>query len=59
MVLISISVISTIIDNLVDSDAVIQAALKPTGGITNVYEASVIPISNTKSRVIVVYNHTG
>ena len=59
MVLITISVVSTVIENMVTTDAAIQAALRATGDITNVYHASVIPISNTKSRVFIVYDHSG
>lgn len=59
MVLITISLVSTVIDSLVTSDSTIQTALRATGNITNVYNLSVIPISNTKARVFIIYNHTG
>ncbi len=58
MVLIEISVVSTVIENMVTTDAAIQTALRAAGDITNVYHAQVIPISNTKSRVFIVYDHS-
>ncbi len=59
MTLIEISVVSTVVENVVTTDAAIQTALRATGDITNVYNASVIPISNTKSRVFIIYDHSG
>lgn len=59
MATIDISVTSTVIDTLETTDATIQAALRAGGDITNLYDASVIPISNTQARVFIIYNHAG
>ena len=44
---------SFIIDNTITTDAQIAAGINIT---STVFSASVIPISNTQSRVIVIYN---
>lgn len=49
----AVKVKSFIIDNTVTSDADIETGL---GVTATVFGISVIPISNTKSRVIVYYN---
>lgn len=56
MALITISTSTTVIDTLVDSDATIQAAIRAFGNITHIYGASIIPISNTKAKVILVWD---
>lgn len=48
-----VQVKSFIIDNIGSSDAVISAGINVT---STVFSASVVPISNTQSRVIVIYN---
>jgi hypothetical protein len=55
MALITISVASTIIDTMVDSDNTISDAIQAGANITTCYGVSVVPISNTKSRVFVAY----
>ena len=59
MATIDISVTSTVIDTISTTDAAIQESLRAGGDITNLYGVSVIPISNTKSRVFIVFNHAG
>lgn len=49
----AIKVKSFVIDNTASTDAVIEAGLNITA---TVFAFSVIPISNTQSRVIVYYN---
>lgn len=54
MATITISVKSTVIDTVGDTDATIQTALRTVGGFAGA-DVSIIPISNTKARVIMVY----
>lgn len=49
----AILVKSFVIDNVTSTDAVIAAGI---GVTSTVFSISVIPISNTKSRVIIFYN---
>ena len=49
----TVNVKSFIIDNVSTTDAQIQAGINVT---STVFSISVIPISNTKSRVIIFYN---
>lgn len=49
----AIQVKSFVIDNKTTADAAISAGINVT---STVFSASVIPISNTQSRVIVLYN---
>jgi len=55
MALISISTTTVEIDNMVDSDATIQTAIRAFGNITTIHGLSIIPISNTKSKLIAVW----
>ena len=51
--MVAVKVKTYIIDNIRSTDAQIEAGL---GVTSTVFGISVIPISNTKSRVIVYYN---
>ena len=51
----SISSGSVVIDTLVDSDITIATAINAVGTISSVYAMSVVPISNTKAKVLVIY----
>ena len=49
----AVQVKSFIIDNNVTTDAAIATGLTVT---STVFSISVVPVSNTKSRVIIIYN---
>ncbi len=55
MTLISISTTTVVIDTLVDTDAEIQTAIRAFGNITTIHGLSIIPISNTKAKLIAVW----
>lgn len=56
MAAIDLSLTSTIIETNVDSDGAILAALSDNLTYANIYGTSVIPISNTKAKVMVFYD---
>ena len=47
---------TTVIDSITATDAEIATALNAGATYTNVYDISVIPISNTQCRIIVIYD---
>ncbi len=55
MALITVSVSTTIIDTLVDTDAEIQTAVRAFGNIGAIDGLSIIPISNTQAKLIMVW----
>ena len=55
MALIEISTTTIVINNLVDTDAEIQTAIRAFGNIETIHGLSIIPVSNTKSKLIAVW----
>ena len=55
MALINISTSTTVINTLVDTDAEIQTAIRAYGNITTIHGLSIIPISNTKAKLIAIW----
>lgn len=58
MVLINISTRTTVIDTIATTDAEIQATLRgfeDEDDMRDVYTVSVIPISNTKAKIIMIF----
>ncbi len=55
MVLITVSVTTTVIDTLVDTDAEIQSALSDGNNITTIQSVAILPISNTKAKAVMVW----
>jgi hypothetical protein len=53
---ITVVVKSTIIDNVSSIDTAIATLLNAAITITAVYSVTIVPISNTQSRVIMVYS---
>lgn len=47
---------TTVIDSITATDAAIATALNDSVTYTNIYGVSVVPISNTKAKIIVVYD---
>ncbi len=47
---------TTVINTLVDSDETINTAINAIGSISNVIGFTTIPISNTKAKLVVLYN---
>ena len=56
MALITVSVTSTVIENMVTTDAAIQSALTTGNNITSVHDVAVLPISNTKSKAVMIWS---
>jgi len=52
---ITVSIKSMIVDNNVTTDAAIATALNLGTVFTSIYGVTVVPISNTQSRIIIVY----
>ncbi|KKK86697.1 hypothetical protein LCGC14_2760650 [marine sediment metagenome] len=58
MATLTISVGTTVINTLVDTDAEIQTALRNfSSSIATVEGFSMVPISNTKSKLVVAYTN--
>ena len=52
----TLSTNTTVIDTLVDSDTTINTTLNAVGNITAVDGFAILPISNTKSKIIMVWH---
>ena len=52
----TISAGTTVINTLVDTDAEITTAINAYGTISNVIGITTLPISNTKAKILVLYN---
>jgi len=54
--MVTIVVKSTVVNIVGDTDLAIAAALNSGATYTNVYSATVMPISNTQAKIIIVYS---
>ncbi len=52
----TISAGTTVVDILVDTDEEINTAINAYGTISNIIAVTTMPISNTKSKILVLYN---